>query len=270
MRNVLRLLLILLFFGALGFSYFRANALLSEQSERNATTRRELIVTASAAFVEPAFSRTSPSRTELHELGRRIDDLSEVQAVVLLYAPPGEAERNPYQVVYRTPTEMIAESAPWDTLLRKVTRDALLRATEAVGEIPEELRKLGLRIVDLVVAGGSGETGTLQRLDREFQRLYQEGNARLADLSRTLAAEVAVPTGRAGGHTVNLVAQPVLTLSRARTVDVSGVVLLRFTEADGTPDRPDLLTVLAPGYVLAGLVFVLALFLPTGPATTRR
>lgn len=215
--------------------YVHARRFFDERLTTSTEEESLFVLEAVAGVSEPVISRPSVSRTELFELGRRVDTLQEVHTVVLLYRSPSEAQRTRLEVAYRTPGAEVAESADWESLLESLIEQARSESRNEVGDISKQLQDLGRQIVDAIVEGNGADSQTLARLDRQFKQLYEEGNSRLSRVSRSLQTRVTVPTGRPGGEGVGFYAQPVLSFARSQNVEVLGVVLVEPTPQDDNP-----------------------------------
>ncbi len=235
MRRLFTLLLILLPLAPLAYAFREARVFLENATQEQATEKGRFVLEATAAISEPVLSRPTLSRTELFELGRRVDGLREVESVLLFYRSPGDARRPQFELFYATPGEALPDSTEYEALLGSLVSLAEEKAHARVGEIAQRLRELGAEIVNLVVEGRSEGTSALERLDREFKLLYEEGNERLVELSRSLQQVIEIPAGRPGAAPEAYLAQPVLSFSRSRGVEVLGVILLR--AHDAAPDQ---------------------------------
>jgi hypothetical protein len=231
MRRLFTLLLILLPLAPLAYAFREARIFLETATQEQVTQKGRFVLEATAAISEPVLSRPTLSRTELFEVGRRVDGLREVESVLLFYRSPGDARLPEFELSYATPGKALPDFSEYDALLGPLVSVAQEEAHARVGDIAQRLRELGAEIVNLVVEARSEETSSLERLDREFKLLYEEGNERLVELSRSLQQVIEIPTGRPEDPPEVYLAQPVLSFSRSRSVEVLGVILLRTHDA---------------------------------------
>lgn len=240
-------------------AFLQTRSFLEADREAQLTSQRQFILDATAGLSEPLLTRPNLSPTELFELGRRIDALREIDSLVLLHRFSEDGAQPRLGLVYATPGVSVTESSNWDEVLSPLVTNAEAAAEERLGEIPRRLGELGLEIVNVVVEGGDGTTSSLQRLDREFKRLYEEGNARLSRLSRSLQQAVNIPIGPTARTTTVYLAQPVLSFARSRRAEVIGVVLIRIEESEpGSPESAFFLR-LGSSLLLAFTLFLLGM-----------
>lgn len=260
MRRLLTLLFVLLPLAPLAFALLQTQTFLKTSAEEQIAGQSRFILEATAGIFEPVLSRPTLSRTELFEVGRRVDGLGEVESVFLLYRSPSEARLPKFDLAYATPGRGLSESSEYDALLAPLVVAAQRKADESVGDITRRLGELGVEIVNLVVEGRSDESSNLERLDREFKLLYEEGNERLIEVSRSLQQVVEVPSGRPGAPPEDYLAQPVLSFSRSRSVEVLGVILLKTAKAAPEAAGVAFLRRLAGTLLVAYTLFLVGLF----------
>ncbi|MFP4430007.1 MAG: hypothetical protein ACLFPV_02020 [Spirochaetaceae bacterium] len=255
MRRLLTLLLILLPLAPLAYAFKEARVFVETASQEQVTEKGRFVLEATAAVSEPILSRPTLSRTELFEVGRRVDDLREVESVLLFYRSPGDARLPEFELSYATPGKALPDPSEFDDLLGPLVSVAREEANDLVGDTAQRLRELGAEIVEVVVEGRNEDQSSLERLDREFKLLYEAGNARLAEVSTSLQQVIEIPTGRSGTATEVYFAQPVLSFSRSRSVEVLGVILLKAQEATPDPARGSFLRRLGGALLIAFALF---------------
>ncbi len=243
----------------LSHAFLQTRSYFETENEVRMAAQRRFILEATAGLSEPLLSRPNLSRTELFELGRRIDALREIDSIVLLHRSPENAPGRRLQLVYATPGASVDESSDWDQLLSPLVTVAEEEAEDLLGEIPRRLGELGLEIVNVVVQGGDEAAARLERLDREFRLLYEEGNARLSELSRSLQQAVNISVGPAAQNTAAYRAQPVLSFARSRGGEVVGVVLIRVEEKESAPLERAFFLRLGTSLLLAFALFLLGM-----------
>lgn len=261
---MLTLLFVLMPLVPLGYAFLETRSFIETETREQLVEKGRFVLEASAGISEPMLSRRTLSRTELFEVGRRIDVLREVETVLLFYRSQSDAGLPRFELVYSTPGTEVPASSVLDALLEPVVSVAQQKADDSVGDITERLGELGVEIVNLVVEGRSEETLSLERLDREFKLLYEEGNERLLEVSRSLQQVLEFPTRRNGGAQEPFLAQPVLSFARSRGVEVVGVILLRTPEAAVNHARDPFFRRLGGALLLAFLLFVFGVVVTRG------
>lgn len=261
MRRLFTLFLILLPLAPLAYALIETRAFMDAATQERVIEKERFILEATAAISEPVLSRPTLSRTELFEVGRRVDGLREVESVLLFYRAPGDARLPSFDLAYATPGRALPESLDYDALLEPLVTAAQQEAEESAGDITERLRELGVEIVNLVVEGRSDGTSSLARLDREFKLLYDEGNERLLEVSRSLQRVIEIPPGRAGAVPVAYLAQPVLSFSRSRSVEVLGVILLQDSDVHPQEDQASYFRRLSGALLTAFTLFLIGLLI---------
>jgi hypothetical protein len=261
MRRLFTLLLILLPLAPLAYALIESRAFMDAATQERVIEKERFILEATAAISEPVLARPTLSRTELFELGRRVDGLREVESVLLFYRAPGDARLPRFELAYGTPGRALPESLEYDALLQPLVTAAQQEADESVGDITARLRELGVEIVNLVVEGRSDGSLSLERLDREFKLLYEEGNERLIEVSRSLQRVVEIPPGIAGAAPVAYLAQPVLSFSRSRSVEVVGVILLKSSAVVPNQGQASYFQRLSGALLTASGLFLIAFFI---------